>query len=472
MLLDRDSLQTARLCVKRCQPFSIDHQPSGQAVIAPLGILARIWHWKDRTYHRQRLEGIADVFSANIAIHKRESITAANKDPLLLASRSLAHVFAKQTSPKMEEFNRQLLAAKLGIAVEVFDKNPGFQEFAKLHHLEKYLLHYGDELKVDPQTLTLSIRYKGTHTPWNEVFQDIQKWQKLTSMPQQAWIYGQDGIQNEDMYSWTELKPYKKVDPALYNHQYVFVFCACENPVSIKNGCHTWLQLITPTGDMYSVGLYRPGKPNIWHNANFPLRIKPGYLMQPDLSEFYPYPIHKIPVAITEESFFAIKRAIEEDKKNDNLLFHLFDANCTLYCKHKAALAGINLPTSERVIELVAPRKLKYRVQKFMSCLPAWLRKICDVMQAVLTNVLELSFGASFIDKNLNPRQRERAVPHIQSIWDLFNPEKSKLNHPVTLAYETKRIVDEWRSKKIQKPGNVTRIAEINLSLPKHFYIR
>jgi hypothetical protein len=471
------SLNQIKEALKQQQPLVV-HKDQNGLTIKPLGRFARIWYWRNATFHNKQLAQLADIFANALELQPRRCVHCAERDPMILAGRSLKKNIRRHNihEPAIKKFQKQLLAAKLAIPAEVFEKNPGFQEFAERTHLERYLLQYHHRLEVDPVTHELSIRAKGQLTPWAKVFNEIQQWPKSQAKPQQPWLYGVDGVQNEDMYQWTELKPYKREDPAKWHYQYIFEFCACRNPATIKNGNHSWMRLKTPSGDVYSIGLYRPEKANWTDNLNLPLRVKPGFLMQPDVSEFWPYEVFSIPVAIAEKDFLAMKRALEEDKKNDDMVFQLFNNNCTLYCKKIASIGGIDLPTLERVIEVITPPYLQDRVNGFLSCFPAWVRKVCDVVQAFFINMGQICFGASLRDAHLNPKQRMRAALHIRSFWDIFNPEKSKLNHPITLIKLYHRI-NAWREEKIGKllateknrEVLLDKAANVYFGLPKKF---
>lgn len=453
----------------------------GSPKVTSLGIFARIWHWNDVKFHEERLSKLAAVIAKVISQQQRLSIADAAENLPLKAARTLVKEASRQKiqSSEIKTLRKEVTAAKLGISAITLDSNPGLQTFVESHHLERYLLIYNDPIQIDPATQQAALRKEGKFQPWNIILEETRSWKKPVQSPQLAWVYGKDGIQNKDMYDWSELKPFMKGNPADWNHQYVFEFCACHNPHSIKNGNHSWFRLKTPTGDIYSAGLYRPDKQDWTDNLKSPLRIKPGYLMQPDVSEFWDYEITTIDFEITKEIFLEIKQTVETDKKNEDLVFQLFNNNCLLYNKKLAYLGGVDLPTLDHALFYMVPASLVQTVSKFMNILPSFVQKVCLYVSSFFLNVAQLFLGAGIIDDELNEKQRKKAIPHLNSFADLFDVSKIYLNHPNTLGYKTRQCVLEWRKQEIEGLNLIESNPElreekekvIKLSLPPAYYI-
>ena len=367
--------------------------------------------------------------------------------------------------------------AKLGITSEALDRNPGLQKFTEFHHLERYLLIYRDSVRMDKDSNQVLLRKDGEFLPWNEIAEETKSWPKRIRSPHCAWVYGQEGIQNKDMYDWTELKPFIKGDPAAWDHRYVFEFCSCYNPYSVKNGNHSWFRLKTPTGDIYSIGLYRPDKADWSDNARTPLRIKSGHLMQPDVSEFWNFPISTVDFEITEEVFLKIKETVETDKKNDDQVFQLFNNNCLLYSKKLGRLGGVDFPTEVHAMQFFAPARLSQKVSTFLDKLPSFAKKVSLFISSFFVNILQMFLGGCKIDKDLNESQRKKAVPHLNSFRDLFDVSKSYLNHPNTIGFDANQEVWDWRKNKLEaldeEDSELRRKKEaaINLALPPSYYL-
>lgn len=423
-----------------------------------------------KSCQKANLGETAQKLANELRLTPRINIAAAQELKVVLATRT----FLKKLSlddPRVDECRKQLIALKLGITADVFDKNPGFLSFASKSYLERYLMVYDHKLSVDSVTQKISILSKNTLVPWNGKMVPPPV-PKVEGKPGLAWVYGMEGIQDGNMCDWTELKPFMKGNPAEWGNRYIFEFCATTTGEVRKTGDHSWLRLKTPDGDIYSVGLYRTDKEGLSDNVKFPLRVKRGYLMSPDVSEFWPAPIQTISVGITKDQFETIKAAIEDDKKKDLLTFQLVSANCVLYTKKIAALAGISLPTSVSIFRLMTPKCLKPVFNCLIKVLPAIIVRICSVVAAFFINLMLLVLGAGRVDKMVTAKNGPNVKPHIASFKDLFDTSKATIHYPIILGHKTRKWVNEWREKEVSKleklkqtvnrVNNVQEIAEIN----------
>lgn len=466
--------------IKHNQVVTAVQTSNGTIEIKPLGLFARLWHWNDKKFHEARLTDLVSIVTKVISAQQRLTIAAAAEDTTLKVARNLLKDLKKQNIniSAISDLKKEVVAAKLGISTITLDSNPGLQKFTEQYHLERYLLTYNHPFVIDQGTQEISLLKNGGFQPWNQIFKESQSWQTSTRSPKLSWVYGPEGIQNKDMYDWTELKPFLKGDPADWNHEYVFEFCACFNPHSIKNGNHSWFRLKTPTGDVYSVGLYEPGKGNVENNVKSPLRIKPAFLMQPDVSEFWDFPISTIGFTINEETFLKIKQTVENDKNTENLIFQLFNNNCVLYSKKLALIGGVDLPARDNILNFIIPAHVNRNVSSLMDKMPVFVQKISLFVAAFFLNITQSILGGYKIDKLLNENQKKLATPHLKTFKDLFDVNKIYLNHPSTLAFKTGLQVLEWRKKEIetlQQTESDAKLREekekqINLSLPPSYY--
>lgn len=468
------------VALKQKQAIELRSAADGSMIVNPLGFLPAIWHWNDAGFHEERLSKLASVVSKVISLQPRMSIPEAAKDPILKAGRNLLKE-AKDYEVRSSDINdlqKEVTAAKLGLNAATLDSNPGLQKLAEQTHLERYLLIFKHAIQTDTATQQISILKDGALQVWSSIFEESKTWEESKRLPKCSWPYGQQGIQNLDMYDWSELKPFMKGDPVEWNHQYVFEFCSCHNPDSIKNGVHSWIRLKTPTGDIYSVGLYRPDK--IDANYNMPLRVKPAYLMQPDVSEFWDFEITKVDFAISEEAFYKIKQTIENDKRNEEeLIFQVFDSNCLLYNKKLGKIGGVDLPTLDNVLCFITPTNIAQSVAKFMDKLPSFVQKVCLYVTAFFVNCAQALLGGCKIGDELNEKQKKKAIPHINSFADLFDVNKIYLHHPNTVGYKTREQVLCWRMREIELLNQTVtdlrvrdeKIKVIQLSLPPDYYI-
>ena len=468
-----DRLRALSNGFKHKQNLTVVLASDGSLQIKPLGLFSNILHWNDTEFHKKRFSRLAGTVAKTIAMQPRMSIPEAANDPSLKTARKLLKEIKIKNihSPAINCLKKEVTAAKLGISSYTFNANPGLQNFAENNHLERYLLYYGDTMDVNPETKEAFLRNDGIIKPWQKIHEEMKTWVKSNGFfSNQPWIYGQNGIQNKDMYDWTELKPFTTGNPADWNHQYVFEFCSCHDPEIVKRGNHTWIRLKTPTGDIYSVGLYS------WTNhMDKPLKTKPGSLMSPDVSEFWDFPIETVDFRISKETFLKIKETVETDKKKESLVFQLFNNNCLLYCKNLAKFGGIDIPTLENILFFITPK-----ISAFIGCLPKFVQKICFIVSTPFLNLAQAILGAHLIDASLNEEQRKRTTPHLSSFWDLFNIKKNYLNHPRFLTFKISPEVKEWRKKEIEALHKTENDADarrekekkINLTLPPSFYTK
>jgi hypothetical protein len=458
----------------------------GSFLVQQLGVIGRIQQWCFKSCRNERDAAIASAVAAILHNAPRVSPAEGLNDPAALSARQILKEIRDdiKKDPRVLALGQELLAYKLGIPASAFDSpiNSGFKQFASFPPLERYLGEYGHRLQVDEVSGEIKILQNGVLQPWSSVTEPTVGCKfKAASQP---WTYGPDGVQDKDMFEWTELTPYKKEDPAQWDHQYIFEFSICSADTPRKTGDHSWIRLKTPEGDIYSVGLYRPGKRDQLDNWKFPLRIKQGILMSPDVSEFWPTPIQRIPVAITKEQFLEIKREIEQNKKDNELTFQLFHGNCTLYTSRLAAMADIALPSKKPLWKVVAPAAVVEGIERIGNCLPSIVSRVAAVSTGIITNFGLLLLGASIVDARVRQYQTN-VKPHIGSISDLFNPAKSELNHPHTLGHETLNEIMAWRTAetaRLQKemaaldPSNVDgkrelekAIAAVRFGLPSKY---
>jgi len=394
----------------------------------------------------------------------RLSMKAAQDDCLILRARRFVKKHGSD-EPRMLKLQQELLAAKLGIHASVFEHNPEFETFAAKHHLEQYICHYGHQLIVDDDQ-HISLLVEGIQRCWNEISNKWINLPKHNFSPNQTWIYGQNGLQDRDLYDWTELQPYKYDDPAKWGNQYIFEFCACcsgEAPRVV--GDHGWFRLKTAEGAIYSIGLYRPDKASKFDVFGHPLRLKKGTLMQPDISEFWRYEkpdgIKTIETAITKEQFLQMKAQIEADKRDNKETFHLLHGNCTKYADRIAKIANIELSLSVHYLRGIFSRKIITIYDSVSPYIPHSIWKICEVHVTVFSNLLQLILGASIVDV---PGQEA----HITSFWHLFDSEKLYMHHPYFLGTDIRKRIVDWRNREIAKisPENKELIQKIRFSLP------
>jgi hypothetical protein len=432
-----------------------------------------LFYITDAASREDAISRIAGCWTIALRGRPRLSIFEADRDYILLDVRKFLGGIPKEVfqNRQVALLASELFAAKLGIRAELFDSHPGFEKFARENHLHRYLLTYcqgnapgplsrnnAHRWTVDPDEI--KILSGGIVKTWSEASKDLKTVASRAGHPKMSWHYGPSGIQNKDYYNWDILEPFLKRDPSEWGHQYLFEVCVCTSEYPNFIGDHTWLRLKTPQGDVYSVGLYRPGKVNPQENYQQPLRVKPAYLMSPDYSEFYPCETHTLGIAITPEIFCQIKSQIEEDKKSI-LEFHPLVKNCTVYTLKHAKTAGLELPAQSSALQVllrrsearkVIPLPLQMIVKSVIDRMPAPVQTGCKFFPSLFLNGVQIALGSGKVDDRLRRRpDGEISLPHMNSFWDFFKPAKLDMHHPHILYKVGFAHVKNWRDKKSQK---------------------
>jgi hypothetical protein len=405
-----------------------------------------------QAFRNERLSREAEAMAARLRVERRLPVWEAQDSPAVLTGRRFFKQLPAIADPRMAACRRELLAVKLGISSEVFDHNPGFEKFAADSHMERYLLEYHHQLRVDPKTKKLSILVDGHYLGWDTAHEAMSRFPRHTGSPLLPWMYGPEGIQNDDMYDWIRMKPYKHANPEEWGRRYVYELVVCCGNTPHKTGDHGWLRLRTPEGDMYSVGLYRPGKRGFSDNWKAPFRIKRGHLMMPDVSEFWPSEIRSVRIGITEAQFHQMIAVIEHDKAQDQLIFQLFHSNCVLWAAHVAHEAGVEVPVGAcSVARLLTPRRFEPLLDKANHVVPAPLVAVAERTAALALNSLQLALGAGMVDRDVTAHNGPTVRPHIASLREVLDPEKMVLHHPSTFGNDTLREIQKWRAKRIDE---------------------
>jgi hypothetical protein len=388
----------------------------------------------------------AEVFSKLLKNINSNDLDNNSQNPCVLAARKFAKNLSSK-APFIDQFNLDLLAVRLGIDVDYLKANREFAVFADRYKICNYLKVYGDLLKTEKVNgqLIIKIRYENQYIDWKEAFK--LSGVNTTPLPgAQAWKYDQTGLIDKDMFDWKSLRLFRKDNPEKWNHQYGIEICTCCDSLPRTVGDHSWLRLYTPEGEIYSVGLYRPYKTEASAKYNDPLRVQQGLLMSPDVSEFWDIDIQGLFTAITKEQFESLRKHIESDKSQDNILFQLFDYNCVAWINKILKPLNMVIPAKKHIFSIFFPRG-----HALYKKLPVCIQKIVKAVITFFFNIAQWTLaGARKIDATLTGR-KIKAEPHLRKCSDIFDSSKLYLNHPFYLGKSLMPEVSGWREKRIEK---------------------
>ncbi|KAI9597767.1 hypothetical protein BDF19DRAFT_434363 [Syncephalis fuscata] len=366
------------------------------------------------------------------------------------------NAFAKRVQVKKDKDNcttvlrRLLLAIKLGLTTSTLDLNPGFESFATKNHLHRYLFVQRHELSTN-ESGTIIILRDGVPRLWPEIRDGISVDPQTGVMQGQ---YNYQGLIDRGVYEWEALTPFyiEPVCPPPWGDRYLFEFCSWIVDRPRMMGDHTYMRLKTPQGEWYSVGQYRPQKMGFHEQFVFPMKIKTSKFMSPDVSEYWNGPFTALSVEITQEQFEQMKMKIEHDQMNGDHTYQLFHGNCTKYVKSISTIAGLNLPSSIPILEiLLSSQKLKSTGRKALNWkyLPKWIKPFLKRCWALTFNLFGLVFGSGMIDNELKNEPKFRGIrPFIGDVYDLTNPDKTIADHPFIVGHYVIKVVEKWRSER------------------------
>ncbi len=339
-----------------------------------------------------------------------------------------------------KNFKAEFTAYRLGITRANMDASPDLQSFTDTKaFLYNYLAHYRHSLKTKDAFSPVQILMNGEYVDWEDAKSALVDHPDVPGI--WPWKYGEKGLKNDDFAEWEdpETRAYRTKRHPLPG-SYVFTFCAFCTPKAPRySGEHSWFRLTTPEGKVYEFGKYRP--PRVWKLekalVNFPATIQ-----SPDMNTMWPIePDCKLPIKtsegtkivelhfeITKEDFDRGLEKIKSIKQRKNLTFGLFDDSCVVMVNEVAAACGIQLDTASSMLKLYFPLSVIKRWNKVQEKLPKWFVNALYFFPGVVTNaMLCLFLGAT-------ARFTPEGKRHIDTLGDLFNPEKSILHHPWYLA--------------------------------------
>ena len=135
-------------------------------------------------------------------------VQASIKDPALSIASPYAKLVASSIpKPLHEDLSHHITANKHGISYKIIESHPDFEKFLNKNFIHRYLYTYRHTIDIDDsqQPEKIYIMYKGQKKDWNEIKDIILFEEDKVTMKGH---YSQEGIVDEGVYNWTELKPF------------------------------------------------------------------------------------------------------------------------------------------------------------------------------------------------------------------------------------------------------------------------
>lgn len=276
--------------------------------------------------------------------------------------RKLLHSTGIITDSDLEKHREFLLKwTRANLPIEIYLANPEEAKLLMKRHLHHQISCYGHEIKIGPDN-HLEILSANKYTPVKELLADLEQGTVclISKKDGKEWVYLPSGLTEWQTTGWTELRPIARLsdeqlavtskrakelpsplmstserqgyvlqivsswgDPLLQN--YFGLSGVDETTIQPQ---HPWLRLITPEGDLYSIGFNWQksiGLSNLAETTESRLR-------SPDLNETVPFNGRIVTnIAIDEKQFQLIKNDLEKDQ---GTAFNFITQNCSAYVSH------------------------------------------------------------------------------------------------------------------------------------------
>jgi len=440
------------------QRYSLDG--SGSIKVTSIGFWERIGHLNENF-----LTGVVNT-NANVLENalKQKHLTPLDsqddRDVDLASAFKNSPLSEWVESGQLSRFSDSLTAARLGLTTEQLKSAEGLSEFAN-KRLYMYLARYGDTLRVNEKG-AVEIRYQGKFTPWSEIPAEIRN-QDLTPSNKKdldnpwgdphPWPYGPNGLMKDDMDTWDTLPVMFKEDPKRWGGGYAFSIATNTGKHPDPRTDHSWIRLMTPEGDVYSVKFDQPDKMSKQKSLPDPIRVKQGKVRL-DCHEFISKrkKITEVIFATTPEGFQAMKAKVEEDHRKGILPYNLIHRNCAAYSLELARLGGVQLEAKTSFTRLALPSRVAHVLQRCFKSLPTLLQNLVHALTSLVWNLIQVWMGATKVDKKIQSMYPDYAAP-FSSLWhaltDIWHCQE--MRSPWSIGYQAAEEIESLRKAKLEK---------------------
>ncbi len=322
-----------------------------------------------KAIQKRLLEGLKNISSKDM--HKNIDSAAIIDESKVFLKKVLCSRFCFFKN-EQQQFSKALCAARLGVPLEALEKNPGFQQVIEKNFFMRPIADvYKHSIEYNAQTGQLKLLMEGKVTDWKTIKE------KLKPDPQSGkvsgWSYTYEGFIPHDPSDWSELKPYmilpEKDRPPTHEIEIV-TDCYREDlhDKGLQFWDHTWIRLKTPSGEVYSFGLY-PEDVLVQSKKNM-LATTKGIIKCPDRQEFLPRVLYQArSMSISEEVFHNIKKQVESKEYKQSLEYSVLGNNCTDFSIQLLKEAGVSvkgLREKVDVEELISSKVQQSKIKKKM----------------------------------------------------------------------------------------------------------
>lgn len=266
------------------------------------------------------------------------------------------------------------------------------------------------------------------------------------------WIV-KKGLVNHWGHNFKKMVPNDHDDPAKWGNQYaVEIMTTLKDSHEYKpDGGHGWLRLKTPTGDIYSFGVYGPINTVGYLKNGFKVSQEGCCVDSPERCETLDKNENHFKgttVKITEDDFKLLQEEMLKLSEK-GVPFGFIKTNCTGHMKRLLKKVGIEIESSMTVFDYISRTFIPKKVRHFYDkTIPGFIKAIFKFIGNILQAPLLLIGRAGTIDKKVKDNWGNEFQADIPNFFDKF--KTVRLEHPLALR-KWQRKVDDWREKKISK---------------------
>lgn len=308
---------------------------------------------------------------------------------------------------------------------EAFFAHPDLVKTIFSTHMHQFIRYYSHTIQFDPDTKEMQMMIEGRFQNARPILSSLRLEGELIvnqKNPNETWFYLENGLSKWNEIDWQKLKPCAKlsaeelayVQEKAKRHPSPQAQAQPDGPCFVleivsswkKVPCtpltdgfietlemprHPWIRLVTPEGDVYSVGFYPSDPVDLSKGA----KTIEGVFRTPDPWEATPFQARFVTrFAITDNQFSQTVNMVERLQSKE-IAFNLFEHNCTRFVQH--VLETIDIPSPKGVTIGGALSKI----------VPVGLQRLCGqftkLLEPVRTALKPIRKAVKFVINECTP---------------------------------------------------------------------
>ncbi|MGM0440480.1 MAG: hypothetical protein ACQEP8_05145 [Chlamydiota bacterium] len=420
-----EAFNKAIASIQRCPCDSLSNRTVIKAAHQYLGDVSN----RRRTKSRQKIvEMDRRLASAELLISQQSSSKPLDKLYYTPEARRLAE---KWVSAKLTTEGQDLAMAV---------KYPAFCDMILKSFTHKHLQLYGHSLfEANDQPEVIVKGEKLSCSEFQAIYSLNDKGEIVSQEDNKPLYYHQEGFVEHDPVNWQELQPYRILEPAECPETPVLEVVTESDPhKAVLAGSHSWIRLIKPSGEVYSVGFFPDQK-------FFPLDgVNCGYakiaetvkakMVNTDVTEWVPSkkPENRtvLPLSITEDQFDKVFNHIHHmQSSRHNMLFNFTNKNCTAWVSEILSLVGEDVKPTVKLHEMLLPASINRLLNKVDDKTPSLMKWVWQPLKWSAFGICNLLFIITCGGRKgiFNPRtgEKERVFASWKDIFvwkDIYHP--------------------------------------------------